>query len=124
MVVWLALHGMFSFAIYDSPKSTVLLARDRAGEKPLFYSIDKGELRFASELKALTSDTKFSKHVDRRAFDCYLSMGYIPGDLCILEGVNKLPPAHTLSFNLKDASFDILRYWDLPALASGGRRTL
>jgi asparagine synthase (glutamine-hydrolysing) len=113
------LHGMFAFAIYDGVQASVFLARDRAGEKPLFYSIDKGELRFASELKALTSDTSFSKHVDRRAFDCYLSMGYIPGDLCILEGVNKLPPAHTLSFNLKDGSFDILRYWDLPDLASG-----
>jgi len=112
------LHGMFAFAIYDHAQANVFLARDRAGEKPLFYNISKGELRFASELKALTSDPNFSKCVDRRAFDCYLSMGYIPGDLCILEGVNKLPAAHTLNFNLKDGSFKILRYWDLPDLTS------
>ncbi|MDC0244876.1 asparagine synthase (glutamine-hydrolyzing) [Pseudomonadota bacterium] len=111
------LHGMFAFAIYDRINDRVFLARDRAGEKPLFYSLDKGELRFASELKALTSDSNFPRHLDRRAFDCYLSMGYIPGDLCILDGVNKLPPAHTLSFNLKDGSFDILCYWQLPDLA-------
>lgn len=113
------LHGMFAFAIYDRVHDRVFLARDRAGEKPLFYSLNKGELRFASELKALTSDSNFPRHLDRRAFDCYLSMGYIPGELCILEGVNKLPPGHTLSFNLKDGSSNILRYWDLPDLASG-----
>ena len=45
--------------------------------------------------------------MDRRAFDCYLSMGYIPGELCILKGFKKLPPAHTLCFNLKDGSYDV-----------------
>ena len=113
------LHGMFAFAIYDRVQAVVLLARDRAGEKPLFYSFDKKELRFASELKALTSDSHFPRRADRTALDCYLSMGYIPGDLCILEGVNKLPPAHTLCFNIKDGSFDIRRYWELPDFASG-----
>ncbi len=112
------LQGMFAFAIYDLVQSKVFLARDRAGEKPLFYNISKGELRFASELKALISDPSFSKNIDPRALDCYLSMGYVPGHLCILEGVNKLPAAHTLSFSLKDGSFKILRYWDLPDLTS------
>lgn len=109
------LHGMFAFAIYDSLKSTILLARDRAGEKPLFYSIKNGQLRFASELKALTSDKNLHRTVDRRAFDCYLSMGYIPGELCILKGFKKLPPAHTLCFNLKDGSYDVSSYWELPS---------
>ena len=108
------LEGMFAFAIYDGLKNEVLLARDRAGEKPLFYAFEKGELRFASELKGLMSDRNFRRQIDKRALDCYLSMGFIPGDICILESVNKLPPAHILSFQLEDCSLIIERYWDLP----------
>src|SRR5262249_27167881 len=54
------------------------------------------------------------RRIDRKALDCYLLLGYVPGDLCILEGYRKLPPAHALSFNLRDGSATTWRYWDAP----------
>jgi asparagine synthase (glutamine-hydrolysing) len=108
------LNGMFSFAIHDRSRELVYLARDRAGEKPLFYSLTDNKLSFASELKGLLVDPDFSHNIDYKAMDCYLSMGYIPGDMCILEGVSKLPPAHSMIFKYNTGEFKISRYWNLP----------
>ncbi len=107
-------NGMFAFALFDAARRRVFLARDRAGEKPLFYSIVGGSLRFASELKALMVAPGFSRTVDREAFDCYLAMGSVPGDRCILSGVKKLPPAHALSFSIDSGAATVWRYWHLP----------
>ncbi len=109
------LHGMFAFAIYDQAAGVAFLARDRAGEKPLFYRHGQGALRFASELKGLLADTAFSRTVDREALDCYLTMGYIPGEHCILAGARKLPAAHALRYDLATDTVKVWRYWDLPA---------
>jgi asparagine synthase (glutamine-hydrolysing) len=114
----LHLNGMFAFAIYDQRTSTVFLARDRAGEKPLFFHHHNGELRFSSELKALLADKDFPRQIDRQALDCYLLMGYIPGDLCILKGTHKLPAAHALLFDCAKGSIKVWRYWELPELKS------
>jgi asparagine synthase (glutamine-hydrolysing) len=111
------LNGMFSFALYDARGSCMLIARDRAGEKPLFYSLANGELRFASELKALMADSNVARRIDPEALDCYLAMGYVPGDRCILKGFKKLPAAHALMFNVETANCRIWRYWRLPELA-------
>ena len=111
------LNGMFAFALFDAQQQTVFLARDRAGEKPLFYRLADGELRFASELKALLVDAKLPRRIEPEALDCYLAMGYVPGELCMLQGFNKLPPAHTLLFDLKTGQSKIWRYWQLPELA-------
>ena len=70
------LSGMFAFALYDARQQAVFLARDRAGEKPLFYHCDRGTLRFASELKGLLADPKLQRRIDPVALDCYLAMGY------------------------------------------------
>ena len=104
-------NGMFSFAIYDERKQVVFLARDRAGEKPLFYSLNNNELRFSSELKGLMADKGFNKNINYTSLDCYLAMGYIPGDLCILDGVNKLPAGHTLLFDCKKGKHKLNAYW-------------
>jgi asparagine synthase (glutamine-hydrolysing) len=109
------LNGMFAFAIYDATSQTIFMARDRAGEKPLFYSMEDGKFRFASELKGLLSDKTTSRSIDHQALDTYLAIGYIPGDRCIVRGVNKLPPAHALIFNLSNNSLKIWRYWKLPS---------
>jgi asparagine synthase (glutamine-hydrolysing) len=109
------LNGMFAFAIYDAKTNDVIIARDRAGEKPLFYYFDEQTLYFASELKALLSHSALPKAIDPVALDCYLAIGFVPGDFCILKGYNKLPPAHMLKFNLDNGSFKVWRYWDLPA---------
>ena len=110
------LNGMFAFALYDEPCKKIFLARDRAGEKPLFYRLDQGTLYFASELKALLAHPKLPKRINSQAFDCFLAMGYVPGNLCILEGYQKLPPAHALSFDLSRANAKVWRYWELPEL--------
>jgi asparagine synthase (glutamine-hydrolysing) len=109
------LNGMFAFCIYDKTKNLLFLARDRAGEKPLFYTIKNNELRFASELKALLADSQFARRINSEALDCYLSMGYVPGQRCILEGVNKLPSAHAMIYQIDTGASKIWRYWDIPS---------
>ena len=109
-------NGMFVFALYDARQQTVFLARDRAGEKPLFYHQADGVLRFASELKALLADPVLPRRIAPEALDCYLAMGYVPGDRCILQGFNKLPPAHALLFDLQTSQSKLWRYWQLPEL--------
>ena len=108
------LNGMFAFALYDEPRRQLFMARDRAGEKPLFYALANGTLRFGSELKALFADPEAPRRIDPAALDCYLSMGFIPGERCIIQGVNKLPPAHALLFNQNTGQARIWRYWQLP----------
>lgn len=108
------IKGMFAFAIYDASKGVLFLARDRVGEKPLYYWSAGGELRFASELKALLADPALPRRIAPDAFDCYLADGYVPGAMCILAGFAKLPPAHALLFSLKNGSVRVWRYWSVP----------
>lgn len=116
------LNGMFAFALYDAGRRQLLMARDRAGEKPLFYALTGHELRFASELKGLMADPNFARAIDPDALDCYLSMGFIPGELCILKGVRKLPPAHALLFDLDSGHSRVWRYWHIPEERSDAAR--
>ncbi len=85
------LNGMFAFALYDTRQRRLFMARDRAGEKPLFYTLSNGVMRFASELKALMADSTMPRQINADALDCYLSMGFVPGTDCMLAGVQKLP---------------------------------
>jgi asparagine synthase (glutamine-hydrolysing) len=112
------LLGMFAFGLYDSRKGTVLLARDRAGEKPLFYTCAKGELSFASELKGMLRDPRASRTVNLAALNHYLAYGYVPSSFCILEGFHKLPPAHALEFDTTSGNIRTWRYWNLPEFAT------
>jgi asparagine synthase (glutamine-hydrolysing) len=108
------LNGQFAIALYDRARGSVFLARDRAGEKPLFYRLDEGALSFASELKALLASADFPRTIDRAALDCYLAMGYVPGGRSILSGVSKLPPAHAMTFDVESGESRLWRYWRLP----------
>ncbi len=112
------LNGMFAFALYDAPKRVLFLARDRAGEKPLFYHLADGALQFASELKALLAKPAAPRRIDPAALDCYLTMGFVPGERCILQGYSKLPPAHALTFDLNCGSARVWRYWTVPEVSS------
>lgn len=112
------LNGMFAFCLYDDYRKIAFLARDRAGEKPLFYRIAAGCLQFSSELKALLANPANPRRIDRVALDCYLAMGYVPGGRCILHGYNKLPPAHALRFDLRTGQAEVWRYWSVPDFAS------
>ncbi len=108
------LNGMFAFALYDVTAGRVLLARDRAGEKPLFYHRDGDRLVFASELKALFADPSVPRDIDPVGLDHYLALGYVPGDLCLVQGVRKLPPATALTYDVRSGAISTWRYWDLP----------
>lgn len=108
------LNGMFAFALYDGRLRRLFIARDRAGEKPLFYAQTHEGLRFSSELKGLMADPDMPRNVDPEALDCYLSFGFVPGDRCLLQGVNKLPPAHALTFDLQNGRLHAWRYWQMP----------
>lgn len=110
-------NGMFAFALYDARNQKLFIARDRAGEKPLFYRLDKGRLQFASELKALLANPANPRRIDVNALDCFLAIGYVPGERCMLQGFNKLPPAHSLLFDLRNGQAEVSRYWQLPELA-------
>ncbi|MBU3917552.1 asparagine synthase (glutamine-hydrolyzing) [bacterium] len=110
------LNGMFAFALYDARCRKIFLARDRVGEKPLFYHYANGTLRFASELKGLMADQTLERRIDCESLDCYLALGYVPGDRCILSGYNKLPAAHAMQFDLETCNFEIWQYWEPPEL--------
>lgn len=114
------LNGMFALALYDRAANQLLLARDRAGEKPLFYSTANGMLRFASELKGLLADPRLERKLDNASLDCFLMLGFVPGHGCILAGVHKLPPAHALTYKPSDGATRIWRYWSLPDAPAAG----
>jgi len=113
------IEGMFAFALHDVDAGRLLLARDRAGEKPLFYRLQDGELRFSSELKGMFADPAFSRVIDPEALDCYLAFGYVPGERCILRDVAKLPAAHAMLFDLASGDLKVWPYWTLPPLQGG-----
>lgn len=108
------LNGMFALAIFDQGNSdtepTLFLARDRAGEKPLYYMHEAGQLQFSSELKAL----QHSGTLNITALNHYLALGYVPANQCLFDGVHKLPPAHCAHYSLRTGELRIWRYWSLP----------
>ncbi|MDB5349506.1 MAG: asparagine synthase, glutamine-hydrolyzing [Planctomycetota bacterium] len=106
------LRGMFALAIWDAPKRTLVLARDRMGEKPLVYRFDGARISFASELKSLLTlpEADVPRRVNVRSVDQYLTYGYVPYPNTILEGVYKLPPAHYAVW--KDGKLRMERYWE------------
>ena len=110
--------GMFALAIYDQDSQSIFFARDRAGEKPLFYWHDGRRLLFASEIKALLSSKEISPVCDIDAFIHYLTYGYAPSDGCMLQGVEKLPPGQALLFDLQTGERQQWCYWQLPARRS------
>ena len=105
------LNGMFAIGLWDESRQQLLLARDRLGEKPLYYAhVSKGII-FASELKAFRQVPELNLRVDMRALDNYLAYGYVPSPDSIYDAVKKLPHAHCLTW--KNGSTRIYRYWEL-----------
>ena len=108
------LDGMFAFALYDAAAGTLLLARDRAGEKPLYYRHDGGSFRFASELKALLAEPACPREIDRDALNEYLAYGYVSGEACMLAGVRKLAPGWAMRIDVATGERRAWPYWSLP----------
>lgn len=105
-------RGMFAFALFDTRRRALMLARDRVGKKPLFWHDDGRRLVFASELKSLMLDPSVPREVDPKSVADFLTFQYVPSPQSIFRGVRKLPPGHRL---LCDANGPrVERYWSLP----------
>jgi asparagine synthase (glutamine-hydrolysing) len=105
------LRGMFAFALWDSHRHRLLLARDRFGQKPLLYAETAGGLTFASEIKAILQDPAIARDVDEVALHHYLTYGYIPTPKTAFRQIRKLPPASILVW--EGGRISIERYWVL-----------
>src|SRR5262245_36635149 len=105
------LNGMFAFAIWDRNKEQLFLARDRFGEKPLYYTIQGGSLIFASEIKALLQHPKVSVEMNDRGIDQFMTYGFVHTPETLFSNIFKLPEGHTLTW--KNGQTSIRRYWDL-----------
>ena len=115
------LEGMFGLAIWDDARRRLVLARDRAGEKPLFWTENLGELRFASEIQALLEFPDQPRRVNRKALSLYRALGYVPAPYTMFDGIHKLPPASLLI--AEHETIAIRRYWS-PAAAALAPSTL
>ena len=105
------LNGMFAFALWDSNRRRLLIARDRFGEKPLYWGVFDKTLLFASEPKVLLAHPSVRPTLNLQALRHYLSFDYVPAPLSIYEGINKLPAAHKLTF--QNGRADVQCYWQL-----------
>jgi asparagine synthase (glutamine-hydrolysing) len=104
------LDGMFALAVWDDRTQTLLLARDRAGEKPLFYTRIGGEVLFASELQCLLRYPELSRELDRVAIDEYLTLGYVPEPRTPFASIRRVPAGTCMIF--REGGVETVRYWD------------
>jgi asparagine synthase (glutamine-hydrolysing) len=107
-------NGMFSIAIFDKQQNQLFIARDRAGEKPLYYWNHKDGFSFSSELKQLLIDEELPKELSKIAVKQYLEDGFVKGQFSFIQGVLKLPAAHYLIYDINKMSLNITKYWDVP----------
>src|SRR5262249_28145040 len=105
------LNGMFAFALWDGKRRRLFLARDRLGEKPLYWGVFDNTLLFASEPKVLLAHPAVKPSLNLQALRQYLSFDYVAAPLSIYEGINKLQAAHSLT--LEDGRVEIQKYWQL-----------
>jgi asparagine synthase (glutamine-hydrolysing) len=106
------MRGMFAFAIYDEVEKTIFLARDRIGKKPLKYLLDDTRIIFASELKAILTQTGVKREIDYKAIHLYLAYGYTPAPLTGFDGIKKLEPGTYMFINLRNKNVEKKKYWE------------
>jgi asparagine synthase (glutamine-hydrolysing) len=110
------LRGMFAFAIWDSRERRLLLARDRFGQKPLFYAWDGSRFLFASELKAILAVRRSEPILSLEALDDFLALRFLPSPETMFAGIQKLPPGHLLTLQARPEGpprLETQRYWSL-----------
>jgi len=106
------LRGMFAFALWDHNAKTLLLARDRVGIKPLYYSLTEKAIVFGSEIKAILADPTVRRDLAPEMIDRFLTFLYVPGQETLLRSVRKLAPGHSLVVK-SDGTSETRQYWDL-----------
>jgi asparagine synthase (glutamine-hydrolysing) len=105
--------GMFALALYDRKKEQVILLRDRAGVKPLYYYWNGELLLFGSELKAFFRHAAFPKVIDVNSVALFLQFNYIPAPHSVFQDTYKLLPGHYLSIDLRSRRQQLTKYWDV-----------
>lgn len=105
------LNGMFAFAIYDRNHKRLLLARDRFGEKPLYYTDRCGAFAFASELKALSAHPQFERAVDGRALQKFFAHGFFPSPHTLYQSTFRLPGGTYLVYDIRSGRYRTQSYW-------------
>jgi asparagine synthase (glutamine-hydrolysing) len=104
------LNGQFAFAIWNSKQQELFVARDRFGEKPLYWAAAPGgQLLFASEIKSILASELISPRIDLASAEAYLGLYYVPPDRTIYDNVNVLPPGHAI--RIKDGVLETRRWW-------------
>jgi len=116
------LEGMFAFALWDARTQTLLLARDRFGEKPLYYGMFGGTFLFGSELKALLAHPAMKKEIDPAALERYFHFEYVPAPHTIFKNVRKLEAAHYLL--LRNGAYADHEYWNIIDAAKNSERSI
>ncbi len=104
-------NGMYAFSLWDSRKKKLIIARDRFGEKPLYYGVFDGKLIWASEPKAILAHPSVKPELDLNALRHYVSFDYVPAPMSIYKGIHKLPAAHVLT--VENGEVKTRRYWDI-----------
>lgn len=105
------LNGMFAFCIYDIPNRQLFLARDRMGEKPLYYWEKDDKFIFSSEIKALLECDEIKKEANMEAVNSYLTFRYNPNEETFFKGIKKLMPSHWMLYDLTTKNLKIHKYW-------------
>ena len=104
-------NGMYAFSLWDSQRKKLIIARDRFGEKPLYYGIFDNKLIWASEPKAILAHPSVTAELDLNALRRYVSFDYVPAPMSIYKGIHKLPAAHMLT--VENCEVKTRRYWDV-----------
>ncbi len=107
------LRGMFAFALWDEARGRLLLGRDRMGEKPLYFAEQEGGLVFASELKALLGSGLVPLELDPVGVNLFFHYNFVPEPGLPLQGIRKLPAAHTLVWERERGVCRLARYWSM-----------
>lgn len=105
------LNGMFAFAVFDQPRRRLFLARDRFGEKPLYYFRRGNAFAFASELSALVQHPAADRELDLRSLQKFFAYGYLPAPNALYKGSKKLPAGHILTFDIDSDELAVKCYW-------------
>jgi asparagine synthase (glutamine-hydrolysing) len=116
------INGMFAFALWDKRKQKLLIARDRFGEKPLYYGVFDGKLIFASEPKVLLQHPSVKAEINLDALRQYLSFDYVPAPASIYKNIYKLPSAHLLT--VERGEIKTRRYWNQSFHKNGNTPTI
>jgi asparagine synthase (glutamine-hydrolysing) len=115
------IKGMFAFAVYNKTNGEVIIARDRAGEKPLYYGKTAGCVVFASDLGSIEKIEGFDNRINSHILASYFKGGYIPAPYTIYEDIYKLKPGHFLVLKAPYTDWKINVYWDIRNVALKGQ---